>query len=472
MEQARDHVATFPVTRGWKALWLVLVLSLPLSIRFYFPGLGLEVDVPAEPLVAIAVIWGSIRTLHSGLKKTVDRIGPFTVIDTLVLALMAGHLIGALFSTDHVVSVKAMAVQWAFILTFYWFPRTGMVNARQCLERYAWALAPIMFYAALNSGWNGLDRAASNHAAFPFFVDHTAYGAALCFVIPVFLFHAFAKRPVPAPPGWTVLHVTLVIVAICALVFAYSRGAWLAFMIASISVSMAWMNSPRNRWLLAGSAAILLGVILLVTKPASPRIHGQHGMGLGRTWSSLLDSDEPSNADRIMRWRAAWSMFLDEPITGQGPGTYQDHLPTFVDATTSGPMHSDIHAHTRLKPIWGNPNGLHVRDHPQRTLSGGGTAHSEYLLAVSEGGGVLGAPWLVLAGILLTMPLSRTLGQRMRAIPFHSVAVFGTVSYLIHAGVNNFLTDPKLAAPFWWCAAWIALQKMRAIRVDRQGSIA
>jgi len=106
--------------------------------------------------------------------------------------------------------------------------------------------------------------------------------------------------------------------------------------------------------------------------------HDPHAGMLERTGSAANVTTDLSNLERMNRWVAAWRMFREKPLTGFGPGTYQF---AYIPYQEPGLINR-----LSVTNPWDVPEGS------------GGTAHSEYLLALSEMGimGLLG--WIVLLG--------------------------------------------------------------------------
>ncbi|MBE0652540.1 MAG: O-antigen ligase family protein, partial [Bacteroidales bacterium] len=140
-----------------------------------------------------------------------------------------------------------------------------------------------------------------------------------------------------------------------------------------------------------------------------------------------------SNIERMNRWVAAWRMFLEKPLTGFGPGTYQFQYIPFQTPEL----------YNRLTVT----NPYHIPE------NSGGTAHSEYLLATSEMGvlGLLG--WIVLIGRWLFIAFSQRPTYPGRMQIFIGFAALAT--YLFHSHFNNFLNTDKFAFLFWGMAAWL-----------------
>jgi len=156
---------------------------------------------------------------------------------------------------------------------------------------------------------------------------------------------------------------------------------------------------------------------------------------------------DASNLERINRWMSAIRMFKQRPIQGWGPGTYQ-----FVYA----PFQS-VEQKTVISTNVGNR----------------GTAHSEYLLALSEQG-IIGLISFLIMLLLITRTAIRNYynisDQRVRLLGL--VLFLGLTTYIAHAAFNNFLDTDKMAVPFWGLIAGIvAIDIYSKDRIEEEGEV-
>ncbi len=142
-------------------------------------------------------------------------------------------------------------------------------------------------------------------------------------------------------------------------------------------------------------------------------------------------STDVSNLERINRWKSAWSMFMEKPLTGYGPGTYQFNFIFHQREEDKTPI-SVSYASNRFS------QGM------------GGTAHSQYLLYASESG-----VWVVLAfmaSIFFTLKegfaIYYTTNEVKEKILIKAL-LGGYVSFVFHSFFNNFLDVDKAAALFF-----------------------
>jgi putative inorganic carbon (HCO3(-)) transporter len=156
------------------------------------------------------------------------------------------------------------------------------------------------------------------------------------------------------------------------------------------------------------------------------------------TLSAANINTDISNRERLNRWVSGLMMFREKPLTGFGPGTYQFAYILYQKAEFM----------TRLS----------VTDPYRIPDNSGGTAHSEYILALSEMGipGIIA--WIVLISGVVTMVVRKSLKNPDRGLWVSGFAALST--YFFHAGFNNFLNTDKFAFLFWGLIAWMCVLSM------------
>jgi O-antigen ligase len=140
---------------------------------------------------------------------------------------------------------------------------------------------------------------------------------------------------------------------------------------------------------------------------------------------------DASNLERLNRWSCAWRMFVQKPVLGWGPGTYQFEYAPFQKPNEKTIISTNMH----------DVGGI----------------HSEYFAPAVESG-MLG--FLAFLGVVLT-----SIACGMRAFynaptPFARLlslaAVLGLVTYFVHGCLNNYLDSDKTAPLVWGFMAIIA----------------
>ena len=128
--------------------------------------------------------------------------------------------------------------------------------------------------------------------------------------------------------------------------------------------------------------------------------------------------------ERINRWKCAIDMFLEKPVFGWGPGTYQFQYAPFQlnkDKTIISSNQGDM-----------------------------GNAHSEYLGPLSESGFLGLVFFLLLVCIVVIRAINlyyKTEDKIIKIWVLSSIAAL--MSYFIHGIFNNFLDTDKASVVLW-----------------------
>ncbi len=180
-----------------------------------------------------------------------------------------------------------------------------------------------------------------------------------------------------------------------------------------------------------------------------------------------------SNAERVNRWKCAVRMFFEKPLLGFGPGTYQFKYFQYQKTEEMTP----VSIREPIKPgattySWSPANGITLAGNASAFQGNGGSAHSEYFLALSETGIF---SLLVFIGLLLfSLKTGMGLLTKSENNTIKIIALFamlGLTTYFVHALFNNFLDDCKLAFLFWSSlSALVAADNLSLSKVDIKNS--
>lgn len=451
----------------FRLIWFISACVAPLSVRIYFPNINMEVLFPVEPLMGILLIMFIIACASKNLRPDFPKGFFSSRTSILVLSLMASSFVSLVFSTNAVVSLKAVLVQVVYICIYYFTVSSSIFGDprivwKRAFLMYGGSFLPVMFFAMAMQATLGFDRAGSNRSAFPFFTDHTMYSAALTFVLLAFIFQmiaAFGAKPVN---GRRISFVLLSVICALALFLGYCRAAWLAFGAIVLIGSLLWLRS----WKVVAVALIAAGTLALMLfgrAGASLPNASANGAGIKEMFLSMANTHtDPSNMERLDRWHGALLMAMERPFTGFGPGTFQFSYRSALNngpsntLSTGGPMNPDY-----ITRDWSVGNSVMVRSNPQVLFKNGGTAHSEYLLALSEMGfpGAMAFTLLVAATIYSGIRLMR---KKSNARGIEAMALAALTAYAIHGVFNNFLDDAKVAFLFWGCVSIIGSAQRKA----------
>lgn len=448
-------------------LFMAVVFLTPLSVELsrLTGQYSFDLSLPTEPLILVILLVFLLRMIHYGAFDTRIIKHP---VSLAVIFYLIWLMITTFTSTMPVVSLKFLLVRIWFIVVFYFFA-IQLFKRRANIDKFFWcyilALFIVIVYTINNHAGYGLIAQREAHwVVRPFYNDHTAYGAALAMFIPVLAFIGLRKRSCmlrlplsrvfPGPEGslpggpydlrwvaWLMLFVFMF-----ALVFSYSRAAWLS-LLAAFAVWVILRLRIRFSTLL--SFALLSALLIFMLRHEIVREMEKNTQDSSADFREHIRSvtnitSDASNLERINRWKSAFGMFAEKPVFGWGPGTYMFRYAPFqfsYDRTIISTNSGD----------WGD-------------------AHSEYLGPLAETGlpGMLSFMAVATVILLTGFRLFRQLEKRRDRLIVAGV-LLGLVTYLVHGLLNNFLHSDKAAVPFWGFSAILVamdLYRKKASSID------
>jgi O-antigen ligase len=296
---------------------------------------------------------------------------------------------------------------------------------------YAIALGMVIIITTIKFALTGFSKHGMHWIMSPFYNDHTAYGAAIAFFIPLVM----ALFAVDGKTTWRkTYYLLLLAVLFMGLYFSCCRAAWLSILIA-FSVYGAIKLRIKLSWIVIGLTLLISTLYYFsddILYKMGRNSQDSSGQFVEHLQSMSNITTDASNVERLNRWVAAFGMIEERPVLGWGPGTYQ-----FVYAG---------YQKGKYKTIISTNFGT------------GGNAHSEYIGPCAE----MGVPGLIIVLILMITVLSvgiKTYIKTSDKIP-KKLALFATIaliSYYIHGFMNNFLDTDKLSLPFWTTIAVIVV---------------
>lgn len=419
------YFAFFSLNRLFMSVVFLTPLSLELSSLTR--PMSFDVSLPTEPMIIVLMVMALLRFAHHG---TYDRKILYHPLSIAVLFYLVWLLITTLTSTMPVISGKFFLVRFWFILVFYFFAihlfsRQG--NRKVFIWCYIMGLLIVVIYTLYNhAGYGFVSRRVSHLVVRPFYNDHTAYGAALSMFIPVLAAIFFRERR--RAERWFALG--MLVVFLGALVFSYSRAAWLSV----VAATVVWIIIRLKIGFIPVLSFMLIsaGLLFMLRNDIAREMEKNtqdSSVNFGEHIRSVTNiTSDASNLERLNRWKTALAMYREKPLLGWGPGTYMFQYAPFQYS----------YDRTIISTNFGD----------------GGDAHSEYLGPLSESGlpGMLSI-LLIAATVLYTgFRLLRVLKKRKDRLLVTGI-VLGLVTYLSHGILNNFLHTDKAAVPFWGFAA-------------------
>ncbi|MCL2246132.1 MAG: O-antigen ligase family protein [Lentimicrobiaceae bacterium] len=404
----------------------------PFSINFTDTKIDVGLSIPAEIIMLLLTLLFFIRLLYDVKLERKIVLHPISILIYIYLGWM---LMTSITSEIPLVSFKFLASKIWFITACYFcviqLIRNDLKKIITFFNCYAVALGIVIIITSIKFAISGFSKHNMHWIMNPFYNDHTAYGAAIAFFIPLII----ALFIVDGKTTWKKVHyLLLTAVLLLGFYFSYCRAAWLSI-IAAFSVLVAIKLRIKFSWLFLGLA--LLGSTLYYFSDDILYKMGRNTQDSSGEFTEHLKSisnisTDASNVERLNRWNSAFGMIQDRPILGWGPGTYQ-----FVYAGYQKSKYKTI-----ITTNFGD----------------GGNAHSEYIGPCAE----MGFPGVIIVIVLMITVCSVGIKAYVRArekLPktLALFAVIALISYYIHGIMNNFLDTDKLSLPFWSAIAVIVV---------------
>lgn len=412
-----------------RLFWLLLCL-LPLSTEINITS-SLGLDFPDEPIMMLLTAMALLRWWHQ------PQAFPDTVWRHPLFFLLIIHLlwitVSCFYSEEPVLSIKFLLAKSWYIVPFVILPALWLNSIRNIEKMVRYLLIPmgvIMIITLLRHAVSGFSFESINRHLFPFFRNHVNYGAMLvCLLAVAFGAYQYTTHD-KSYRKWLQI---FIIIGIVALIFSYSRGAWLALIGGLVTV---WVIRKRmiTPVIITALLTVLISTVWLSTDQRYFRFAPDHDRTIFHTdfsqhMSATIAFKDVSNAERFYRWIAGARMFAERPLTGFGPSTfYHNYRPYTV----------------RRFETW-------VSDNPEHS-----TVHNYFLLTALEQG---------LIGLLIFCSLYFLMLWRIQKIYhqlhsyFFRIVTLTTGAILVMIGIINFMSDmietDKIGSLFWLCLGMI-----------------
>jgi len=404
-------------------LLLAVVALTPFAFRQEIEGFGVSVNLPTEPLIVGLML---LFFFSLAQKSIIDKDVFCHPITLLLVGNLVWIFVTSITSEIPFVSFKFFLSRLWYVVVFFFMTVVLFKNfekVRKFLYFYGVPLAlMVLYFSFLHMQW-GFDRKAGIWLVRPFFGDHTNYASTLALVLPFFGLMMLNKNL-----GKYLRIVAGVLTALFAMgiLLSFSRASWLSVAVAVGVFVLIILKTPR-RAIIAG-ALVLAGLLFTFQTQiqfALERNPYQSSGNIAEHVRSIANiSTDPSNMERINRWRAALELYKERPVVGWGPGTYQ-----FVYA-----------------PFQRSQDFTVITTH----FGTMGNAHSEYLGPLAESG--LPGMVLFIGLAVFTLNTGWRLSIRAPSKEIRQIATgltLGFVTYFVHGLLNNFLDTDKASVPFW-----------------------
>lgn len=418
----------------WTFLSLAFLTPISVNIEEWTDSFGLF--VPTEPL-----LFGfMLLFLMLQLRKPI--IQPDIMKNPIIWAVafyLFWVFITSITSTHPVASFKFLLARLWFIVPILLFGTYIFRDIRN-IKRFIWLfvigmMIAIIYTLVVHASYRFGEKE-GHWVMWPFFKDHTIYGAIVALIVPLVFGLYWYKKHTPLVQAIIIGFIT---VTLLGLYFSYTRAAWLS-VIAALGV---WaLIQFKIKFRLIAFVSVIAGIVLFFSWDAiqmemerNKYEHTTEEFG-ERLQSATNVTTDASNLERINRWSCAIAMFEERPFFGFGPGTYAFEYARFQE-----------------------PENLTIIS---TNFGDAGNAHSEYLGPLAEMGtiGLLSMLLIVAAIFYKGITLYNRWPQEDREIRVLLLSmILSLTTYFVHGILNNFLDTDKAAVPIWGiCAMFIALE--------------
>ena len=416
--------------------FLAIAFLTPLSINIeeYTQSFGLY--IPTEPLLFGMMI----LLLMMNIRK---KLFPVDVWKNPIIWAVTFYVfwifVTSITSSSPITSFKFLLARlWFMVPLLLYGPVVfkKLKNIRLFIWLYVIGMMLVITYTVLVHATYSFGEKEGHWVMWPFFKDHTIYGAMVAFTVPIVFGLYFSKKHSPLIQAILLFFIVL---NLTGLYFSYTRAAWLS-VIAAVGV-WALIHFRVKLSILLGIAAVIAISLFLswdaiqIDMARNKSEHTTEDFGKKLESATNVTTDA-SNLERLNRWSCAISMFEDRPFFGYGPGTYAFEYARFQE-----------------------PENLTIIS---TNFGDAGNAHSEFLGPMAEMGfmGLIAMLLIVTAifykGITLYYKWPETDSEMKTLI---LMMILSLVTYFVHAFLNNFLDTDKAAVPIWgFCACFIALE--------------
>ncbi|MCI5055544.1 MAG: O-antigen ligase family protein [Flavobacteriales bacterium] len=411
-----------------KYVLLFALLLVPFSVELEVLT-GLKVALPAEPLVGILATATCFNILFGDPKLRKILRSPLMIVTLVYVGIM---LCISTVSTMPIPSFKFSLVNISYLLGFFILPVILMnekrLHYKDIIVVLAVSFGCLTIYTSCNYVILGNIADVSAIVPQPFYKDHTIHSATLSLIAPLLIL-----APKYIKGRWSWLLCIVGVAAFTTMVIAGSRAAWMGFLAAIGLGVMVYFKAKIWHLMMIIIVALGLGISFwndieehFFTNTMDSSAFDSSVEEQVKSLSNV--TSDVSNLERLNRWKCAIRMFKDKPMTGYGPGTYQFQFIPFQLSYETTPI-------SVFSP-YGYKDGT------------GGTAHSEYLLALSEMGifGGLAVVLLMFGVVFVTVQQAPSVSHKKW---LWIALTIGIGSFIVHGFLNNFLNSAGFGIIFW-----------------------
>lgn len=406
----------------------------PLSVNNdnLFGGFGMS--LPTEPMYILLFLLLMFHVFKEGQFNLTFLKHPLVFTVVLYLTWL---WITSIFSTMNLVSVKySLARTWYITLFFFFGIRIfrDYRNIHWFLKAFTIFTLVCVGYTLIMHSADGFSRSSSYGISWPFFPDHGMYAAAIAFAFFILFFYTFYVRQFDFHVFFSPVLFFALFVLTFGIIVSFTRATWLSLVVAfglwgilNLKIKFSWILIVL---LSVGTYAVVQQDEILYSLEANKQGSSDELEGHVKSVSNI--TTDPSNLERINRWKCASRMVSERPWFGFGPGTY---------VFKYGPFQKS----SELTIISTNSGDL-------------GDAHSEFFSAMSEMGFIGLILWAALVLVTISTAFRVIYTTSVLKVKLTATLVLlGLITYYTHAVLNNYSQYDKVAVPLWAFTAIIVV---------------
>jgi len=336
----------------FRRLFYLIFIVLPFSVEHYFEAVGLGLDIPSEPLMAI--LMGITLLILIRDKFSFPKVYLFHPITLLLFLHVFWIFITSINSTFPVLSFKFFIAKFWYILPFFVFPIYVFKESNYLIKAYKilfYFLFLVICIVLVRHAFEGFTFAASYNVVRPFFRNHVNYAAMSVIVLP--FVWAFLKMNKTDGRPYLIL-VLAFIIFVVGIYFSFTRAAILSMFIAWGAYYIFEYKLVKHS-LLATSIVLVIGMSYLAWDNKYMDFAPDFEKTITHTeFDNLIEAtyklEDISSMERVYRWMAGAEMIKEKFWLGFGPSTFYSNyksysISSFQTYVSDNPEKSGIHSY-------------------------------------------------------------------------------------------------------------------------------
>lgn len=344
------------LVRDLKLAYYLMIMSVPLSIEYYFGSLSLDAPDELFNIALLFILPGFLIYNHRSIDFSFIR-HPIVI---LLAVLFSISIISTIFSVNTVLSIKYLMAKAWYVVGYFGFTAYFLSNWKDVKKMaflVVFTATLTLIYVMIRHAGKGFSFAEINFCVGPFYSNHVNYAVQLLVIFPflwlLYRLHQFKW-------GQSYVYLALILLFIIGIYFSYTRAA-----IGTLALAVPFYYIIRLKLVKYAIALSLVGVISYSVYVLKDNRFFAFAPDYNKTishqdFNKLLTAtynlEDISTMERVYRWVAARYMIADRPFLGVGPNNFYDTyksytLRSFQTYVSDNPDKSTVHSYILLLAI-------------------------------------------------------------------------------------------------------------------------